>query len=73
MEVNGMNYLIPVDAQLETNSDVYDEALPLDRVLVAVEPAKQLQLIILDACRDNPFSKTMKRTVAMRSVGRGLA
>jgi uncharacterized caspase-like protein len=73
LEVNGMNYLVPVDAQLETDTDVYDEALPLDRVLVAVEPAKQLQLIILDACRDNPFSKTMKRTVAMRSVGRGLA
>jgi uncharacterized caspase-like protein len=73
LEVNGMNYLVPVDAQLETDTDVYDEALPLDRVLIAVEPAKQLQLIILDACRDNPFSTTMKRTVASRSVGRGLA
>src|ERR1700751_3062736 len=73
LEVNGRNYLVPVDAQLETDTDVYDEALPLDRVVVAVESAKQLQLIILDACRDNPFSKTMKRTVAMRSVGRGLA
>jgi uncharacterized caspase-like protein len=73
MEVNGMNYLIPVDAQLETDADVYDEALPLDRVLIAVEPAKQLQLIILDACRDNPFSTTMKRSVVSRSMGRGLA
>jgi uncharacterized caspase-like protein len=73
MEANGMNYLIPVDAQLETDADVYDEALPLDRVLIAVEPAKQLQLIILDACRDNPFSTTMKRSVVSRSVGRGLA
>jgi uncharacterized caspase-like protein len=73
LEVNGMNYLVPVDAQLETDTDVYDEALPLDRVLIAVEPAKQLQLIILDACRDNPFSTKMKRTVASRSVGRGLA
>jgi uncharacterized caspase-like protein len=73
LEVNGMNYLVPVDAELETDTDVYDEALPLDRVLVAVEPAKQLQLIILDACRDNPFSTKMKRTVASRSVGRGLA
>jgi uncharacterized caspase-like protein len=40
---------------------------------VAVEPAKQLRLIILDACRDNPFAKTMKRTVGSRAVGRGLA
>lgn len=73
MEVDGTNYLIPVDAKLERDSDVYDEALSLDRVLVAVEPAKQLRLVILDACRDNPFAKIMKRTVASRSIGRGLA
>ncbi|EJN11386.1 hypothetical protein PMI42_05254 [Bradyrhizobium sp. YR681] len=73
IEVEGSNYLIPVDAKLERDTDVYDEALSLDRVLVAVEPAKQLRLVILDACRDNPFGKTMKRTVASRGVGRGLA
>src|SRR5205814_1323084 len=73
MEVDGANYLIPVDAKLERDTDVYDEALSLDRVLVAVEPAKQLRLVILDACRDNPFGKTMKRTVASRGIGRGLA
>ncbi|MBS0530470.1 MAG: caspase family protein, partial [Proteobacteria bacterium] len=72
IEVEGTNYLIPVDAVLERDTDVYDEALSLDRVLVAVEPAKQLRLVILDACRDNPFSKTMKR-VGQRSIGRGLA
>jgi uncharacterized caspase-like protein len=63
IEFDGTNYLVPIDAQLETDTDVYDETLPLDRVLVAVEPARQLRLIILDACRDNPFSKNMKRTV----------
>ncbi|MDH2344883.1 caspase family protein [Bradyrhizobium sp. SSUT77] len=73
IEVEGSNYLIPVDAKLERDTDVFDEALSLDRVLVAVEPAKQLRLVILDACRDNPFGKTMKRTVASRSIGRGLA
>jgi uncharacterized caspase-like protein len=73
MEVDGTNYLIPVDAKLERDTDVYDEALSLDRVLLAIEPAKQLRLVILDACRDNPFAKTMKRTVASRSIGRGLA
>src|SRR5216684_7620370 len=41
--------------------------------LVAVEPAKQLRLVILDACRDNPFAKTMKRTIGSRAIGRGLA
>jgi hypothetical protein len=73
IEVDGTNYLIPVDAQLERDTDVYDETFALDRILVAIEPAKQLRLIILDACRDNPFTKTMKRTIGSRSVGRGLA
>ena len=73
IELDGTNYLIPVDATLETDTDVLDEALSLDRVLVAVEPAKQLRLVILDACRDNPFAKNMKRTTASRAVGRGLA
>src|SRR6202163_4259042 len=73
IELDGTNYLIPVDATLETDTDVLDETFPLDRVLFAVEPAKQLRLIILDACRDNPFAKTMKRTIGSRAIGRGLA
>jgi uncharacterized caspase-like protein len=73
IELDGTNYLIPVDASLETDADVLDETLPLERVLFAVDPAKQLRLVILDACRDNPFAKTMKRTVASRAIGRGLA
>jgi len=73
IELDGTNYLIPTDAALETDTDVLDEAFPLDRLLFAIEPAKQLRLIVLDACRDNPFAKTMKRTVAARGIGRGLA
>lgn len=73
IELDGTNYLIPIDATLETDGDVLDETLPLDRVLFAVEPAKQLRLVILDACRDNPFARTMKRTIASRAIGRGLA
>src|ERR1700726_2991483 len=73
MELDGTNYLIPVDAKLERDTDVYDEAFSLDRILVAVEPAKQLRLVILDACRDNPFARNMKHSLASRSIGRGLA
>jgi uncharacterized caspase-like protein len=73
IELDGVNYLIPVDASLQTDADVLDETVSLDRVLFAVEPAKQLRLIVLDACRDNPFAKTMKRTVSSRGIGRGLA
>ena len=73
VEIDGTNYLIPVDAVLERDTDAYDEAIALDRILQAIEPARQLRLVILDACRDNPFAKSMKRTVASRSLGRGLA
>lgn len=72
VEIEGINYLIPVDAVLERDIDAYDEAIPLDRILTVVEPAKKLRLIILDACRDNPF-KSMKHTMAQRSVARGLS
>src|SRR3982074_1964584 len=73
LELDGTNYLIPVDATLETDTDVLDETLSLDRVMVAVEPARQWRLIVLDACRDNPVAKNMKRTMASRAIGRGLA
>ena len=73
IEIDGTNYVIPVDAVLERDIDAFDEAIPLDRILTVIEPAKQLRLVILDACRDNPFSKTMKRTIGARAIGRGLA
>ena len=62
IEVDGVNYLVPVDAVLDRDIDIYDEALSLERVLVSVEPAKKLRLVILDACRDSPFTRSMKRT-----------
>jgi uncharacterized caspase-like protein len=52
--------------------DVEDETVSLDRVIRALDSVKRLKLIILDACRDNPFATTMKRSIASRSVGRGL-
>lgn len=73
MEMNGSNYLIPVDAVLERDIDVEDETVSLDRVNQVLEQAKQLRLVMLDACRDNPFVRSMKRTLAGRSIGRGLA
>ena len=73
IEIDGVNYLIPVDAQLKRDTHVLDEAVPLDRVITAVAQADALRLIILDACRDNPFAAEMEMTDANRSVGRGLA
>jgi tetratricopeptide (TPR) repeat protein len=73
IELNGINYLIPVDARLETDRDVQFETLPLDQLLSAVEGARKLRIILLDACRENPFARQMRRTLASRSIGRGLA
>lgn len=87
LEVSGVNYLVPVDARLAADRDVQFEAVALDRVMTAVEGAKTLKLVLLDACRDNPFAPKMRRTAmpaeattvsmgnvaaGVRSVGRGL-
>src|SRR5215470_271140 len=71
MEMNGVNYLIPVDATLARDVDVEDEAVALDRVIRTLEPARRLQLVILDSCRDNPFLRSMRRTTVSRSVRSG--
>jgi WD40 repeat protein len=72
LEIGGHNYLIPVDAVLARDLDVSDETVDLDRVLELVDQAKRLKLVILDACRDNPFAAKMKRTLGSRAIGRGL-
>ena len=73
IEVDKRNFLVPVDARLLSDADVEFEAVPLDLLSRAVERAKGLRLIILDACRDNPFAVAMQRSGATRSIGRGLA
>ncbi len=87
IEVNGQNYLIPVDATLKTDRDVQFEAVAMDQVMSSIDGAKTLKLIVLDACRDNPFAPKMEKTgvrevaavqstaagtVGTRSIGRGL-
>jgi hypothetical protein len=73
LEISGTNYLVPVDAKIGDDRDVQDEAVAVDRILRAVENARKLRLVMLDACRNNPFLKTMHRSVATRSISRGLA
>jgi len=87
IEINGINYLIPTDAKLAVDRDVQFEAVPLDQIMAALEGARKLKLVLLDACRDNPFTPQMRHTaapavaagaptaggvVAARSIGRGL-
>ena len=73
IEIDGSNYIVPVDALLERDRDVYDETISLDRIVQSIEQARQLRLVILDACRENPFAQSMKRTLATRGISRGLA
>jgi len=70
LEVDGVNYLVPVDARLERDTDVRFEAIELDEVLAATEAAG-LRVVILDACRNNPLARSMQRTGRTRSVSRG--
>ena len=73
IEVDQRNYLVPVDAELGSDHDVEYETVPLDLVVRAAERASGLRLVILDACRDNPFAASMRRAGTTRSIGRGLA
>jgi uncharacterized caspase-like protein len=73
LEIGGVNYLIPVDAKLTSVLDMDDEAVSLDRVLVAAGHVKKLSLIILDACRENPFHPAADDARITRGVTMGLA
>jgi formylglycine-generating enzyme required for sulfatase activity len=74
LEVAGENYLVPVDAKLARDVDLQYEAVTLASVLDAVDGARKLKLVILDACRNNPLGEKMAlRAGRTRSVTRGLA
>lgn len=73
IEVGGDNYLIPVDAALPRDTVVSLEAVPLQTVLDQVGSARDYALVILDACRDNPFANQMQRQQGTRAIYRGLA
>jgi uncharacterized caspase-like protein len=72
IEAGGQNYLIPTDAKLQRDRDLDIEATRLETVMQVVSSAR-LRLIILDACRNNPFEASMQRSIRTRSVSRGLA
>jgi uncharacterized caspase-like protein len=76
IQYQGINYLIPVDAELKDETDLTFEATQLDLVMRLMEREPRVSLIFLDACRDNPFAQQLARSMgATRSaaIGRGLA
>ncbi|WP_315721677.1 MULTISPECIES: caspase family protein [unclassified Bradyrhizobium] len=72
-EIGGVNYLVPIDAKLAADKDAETEAVALEQVLAAVGAARKLRLVILDACRDNPFAPGMKQTLALKLVDKGFS
>ena len=70
MEMDGVNYLLPVDARVERDTDVRYETVTLDDVLASTSGAG-LRVVILDACRNNPLARSIQRTVSTRSVSNG--
>jgi len=70
MQIDGINYLIPVEEELLGVDDVKSDSISLSMVTDAIASAKaSISLVILDACRDNPFAQTGSRSLA---AGRGL-
>ncbi|WP_285674952.1 caspase family protein, partial [Paralimibaculum aggregatum] len=74
LEVKQRNFLLPVDADPQEPTDLEFQALPLSLLRAAARPASRLSLVILDACRDNPFALRMQARAGTRNlgIGRGL-
>jgi hypothetical protein len=76
-QYNGTNYLVPIDAKLESERDLDFEVVDVGKVLHQMEEERRVNLVFLDACRDNPLAKAMARSMAAKGRGmpitRGLA
>jgi uncharacterized caspase-like protein len=69
LQVDGRNYLLPIDTKLEAASDLGFETIGLDNILESLDGASRTNIIILDACRNNPFAQSFaSRFGAARSV-----
>jgi Caspase domain len=75
LQVNGQNYLVPVDAKLTTAVALDFEMVRLEVIQRSMERVASSNIIILDACRDNPLARNLARALGSRSaaIGRGLA
>ena len=70
------NYLLPVDARIENAFSLCTETLALGDILAELDAVSDVNLVFLDACRDNPFSERVRQVLATRgiaTIGRGLA
>lgn len=75
LQVGQRNFLLPVDAELKEEADLDFESVELGFILKQMERGKRTNIILMDACRDNPFAANLARNMGTRSasIGRGLA
>jgi uncharacterized caspase-like protein len=75
MQVQGQNYLVPVDAELKAAAALDFETVRLDLIQRTMESQARTNILFLDACRDNPLSRNLARSMGTRSasIGHGLA
>lgn len=75
VSVAGENYLLPTDASLKSEADLDFRTVNISLVLRQMQRDERTNIVILDACRDNPFKVEMQRSLKSRSasVGNGLA
>lgn len=73
IEIQGRNYMIPVDAQMKSDVSARFEAIDLDDLVASATAASKLSMVLLDACRDNPFVTSMQRSDSTRAISRGLS
>lgn len=73
LQVDGRNFLAPVDAALKSDTDLDFEAIELNLVLKQLERNARLSIVFLDACRDNPLARNLVVAGRSLAVGRGLA
>jgi hypothetical protein len=75
LQVSGHNYLVPVDAKLDTPAALDFELIRLDLVHRTMEREARTNILFLDACRNNPLQRNLARAFGTRSIdiGRGLA
>lgn len=60
VEVQGENFLIPVDANISSNLDVQRQAISLKELLASVDHARKMRIVILDSCRNDPFGGALE-------------
>ncbi len=76
LQVDGQNYIVPIDAQLENAAQLQTRTIPVETLLAALPPEPAVNIVILDACRDNPLARSLAKAMpATRALGvtKGLA